>query len=522
MSRFQSYCIRLLKAPQADEAQQLYHEAEQQMKTALNDLDGAIDYIVSAENKHPNRFDICKHPTQGPNLDTGGSNPFGQPNVLSQQQVGQNTSNQFGEASQPAPIPAFGAPSAPITSGAFGQPSELGQRPTQFGAPSGPAAGAFRQPSALGQKSNPFGPSAASSTTGAFGQPSALGQKPHPFGAPSGPPAAGAFGQSSALGQQQSAFGAHSQLGSNGAFGRPSVLGDKHTPFGNPIAGSAFGGSTEATALFSSFANTNPQAGQQHQKPSPFGTLPGAQPTQFGPAPSQSSNSFGQPSGQTNKFGAVNTSAPANPFGTVTSNATPATAFGVPSPIRENPVVGAVSNIAPVVAPNPFASAQAPAAPASPASTNPNPLAVQAPRPNPFGAPPITANPIGTSSQNPLRAATTNGFPNQEINGHAAGGNPLNVSTYSTKGPDGKLSMFKGKRVLYKEDVPGVQSRDGRWEKIWFPDGAPKHDPNTELDERLYDDATKSVYMNLQQTHGFANGLMPLLPPKREWCSFDF
>ncbi|CCF37607.1 CCCH zinc finger protein [Colletotrichum higginsianum] len=42
------------------QAQEIYQQAQQQMKTAVDNLDGAIQFIVSADQKHPNRIDICK------------------------------------------------------------------------------------------------------------------------------------------------------------------------------------------------------------------------------------------------------------------------------------------------------------------------------------------------------------------------------------------------------------------------------------------------------------------------------
>ncbi|KAI0115404.1 hypothetical protein F4814DRAFT_320840 [Daldinia grandis] len=186
----------------------LIQQAEHQNQTALSNLNGAIDFILSADNKHPNRIDICKQ--SNPQGNTSGifardavSGPqTGFPNPLA--------SNPFSAAPQPNPQ------SNPFTGSAtsFGQPSALGQKPNPFGAASsnttfgqpstmgalkptfgqspqmGPGAPAFGQPSSLGQKPNPFanntsGPTGFSQTTqNAFGQPSALGQRPSPFGAP--------------------------------------------------------------------------------------------------------------------------------------------------------------------------------------------------------------------------------------------------------------------------------------------------------------------------------------------------
>lgn len=42
------------------EANNMYIEAEQQMKTILGDLDGAVRYVINGEFDHPNRFDIIE------------------------------------------------------------------------------------------------------------------------------------------------------------------------------------------------------------------------------------------------------------------------------------------------------------------------------------------------------------------------------------------------------------------------------------------------------------------------------
>ena len=82
--------------------------------------------------------------------------------------------------------------------------------------------------------------------------------------------------------------------------------------------------------------------------------------------------------------------------------------------------------------------------------------------------------------------------------------------------------MFKGKPVVYKENEPGIQNRDGTWEKIWFPDGPPAYYGATELDDKAYTEETKQAYLYMREKGSFKDGMMPLLPPKREWCLWDF
>ena len=82
--------------------------------------------------------------------------------------------------------------------------------------------------------------------------------------------------------------------------------------------------------------------------------------------------------------------------------------------------------------------------------------------------------------------------------------------------------MFKGMRVAYKGDEAGLNSRDGNWQKIWFPQGAPAPYKDTEMDDSEYNETIKAAYTNLQQSRSFQGGTMPMIPPKREWCMFDF
>ncbi|KAI0891023.1 hypothetical protein F4806DRAFT_484352 [Annulohypoxylon nitens] len=217
------------------EVMALIQQAEQQNQTALNNLDGAIQFVLAAENKHPNRIDICSQngtPTGVFAREAVAGPQSGFPNPLT------STPNPFSSAPQQNP---FGGSSAP----AFGQPSTMGQKPNPFGAPS--STPAFGQPSAMGAAKPAFGqPSQMGGAAPAFGQTSALGQKPNPFAsAASGP----------------SPF---SQTGGS-TFGQPSALGQKPNPFlaapspspPNPFAQSAM---TQGPSPFSQPAAVNPFA----------------------------------------------------------------------------------------------------------------------------------------------------------------------------------------------------------------------------------------------------------------------
>ncbi|TEA13890.1 Nucleoporin AMO1 [Colletotrichum sidae] len=538
-----------------NQAQELYQQAQQQMKAAVDNLDGAIQFIVSAEQKHPNRIDICKQ--AAPNGTTGifavgksvtSQNPFSSGSSSS-------AANPFSSGGS-----AFGStPAAPTTGSAFGQASSLGQKPNPFGAP------AFGQPaqptSAFGQPSQP---------TSAFGQPSqpssAFGQPPQPtsaFGAPASSTAA--FGQSS---QPSSAFGQPSQLGSGGsAFGQASALGQKPSPFGAPAP--AFGQTSTPAATGSAFG----QASALGQKPNPFGGS-AAGPSSFGAAAAAGSTTAGNtvsPFGQA----AQNTASP-SPFGQPAQNAAQTGAFGQPS---QTTTASPSAFGAPAAKPSPFGQPAQSASPSpfgqpAPAQTTtattsafgqPAQLGAAS---NPFGAKPSTpaavsmdAQPTNTQVQqpatttapaNPFGAPTPSAFgqpaalgaqanpfgaaPAQQAApkpaaaptpGAANGPYPPGstrqhppVSSYSSKDMTGRLLAWKGKPVVYQNNMPGIRGPNG-WTRIWFPDGPPNYYKDTELPDESYDDKVKLQWASFTQTGAFEGGVMPEVPPKREFCLWD-
>ncbi|KAL2072350.1 hypothetical protein VTL71DRAFT_11693 [Oculimacula yallundae] len=468
------------------EAEKLWHASEQQIQTAVSNIDGAVSFIINSEKEHPNRLDIVREGQPGPGSQP---NPFN--NQSSFQQNSTPNANPFGAPSQPA-APAFGAPTAP----AFGAPSALG--------------GAFGQPSALGQKSNPFGganPAFGAPTQlgagGAFGQPSALGQKPNPFGgstassqAPVAAPFSSFAGTANPFGQKP-AFGAPIQPAAPGPFGAPS----------QPAASNAFGAPSNGFGAPSQTAQPSPFGQPSNPSPNPFGGQSNAPANQLGVPQSgfgESSparNPFGAPSQQSqrpqNAFGAP-TTPQANPFGAAPATPAAANPFGVTptAPAAANPF-GQPSN--PTQNPNPFG----PPAASGPSSSNGNTFGQQPQQP-----------------QQPQQQSqpTQNGHgPNVQLDSQHP---PL--ASYSSKDNSGRLTMFKNKRVVYKDNEPGFTGQDGNWERIWFPDGPPIFNKDTQMEESMYDEKIKAEYLHAKQTGSFQNGIMPLLPPRREWCHWDF
>ncbi|PTB44474.1 uncharacterized protein TrAFT101_003024 [Trichoderma asperellum] len=456
-----------------NEAQQLYQNAKQQMDNAARNPNEAAQFIVGGENRHPNRHDICREGTQGA--------PFGEFLV--------------GKRPNPAANAFGGNTSMTTTTSAFGQPSALGQPSNPFGQPSQSTFGQPSQPtSAFGQ------PTQATSTfgqpsqpTSAFGQPSMLGAKPSPFGAP-------AFGQASQPNTQSNPFGqSQPQQTQASAFGQPSQLGQKPNPFGSSTsaAPSAFSsaGNNAAPAANLFGGSSISQGGTPS---SPFGSTTASQPNNasnpFGQ--STASTAFGQPSAPAaNPFGAAPqgpASNAANPFGQQTSQQQ--SPFGAPTNQSSGTSFG---------------------------QNNANSFGNQQPGANPFGqaqtnGAPSQPNPFGANQQPQAAAGGNNPYPPSSSRQHPP------IDSYSSKSMDGRLAQFKGKPVTYKDGQPGIQEFNGTWTRIWFPNGPPGYNRDTELSLEEYSDAAKTQWNKFAQTGAFADGLMPELPPPRVCTRWDF
>lgn len=472
------------------EAQTLLTNAEQQIQTALNDIDGAIRYIVNGENEHPNRLDVCNAkgatatPPSNVTPNQQSNSTFGQPSGSAQ--AFERPSSLSNVAQPSSSTPAFGQPSAPSQFGqpssskaAFGQPSA----PSTFGRPSAPAFGQLSAPaSAFGQPSfSPLGQPSA------FGQPAALGRPTTSFGQPS-----------STLGQPPVTFGKPPLPAPT--FGQPSAPlsstaePQRSSPFGLP-------GST----------NTNSQ-----QPSNPFGQ----------PPPPVNSNTFGKPSApasaQPNAFGLPSEPSQANVFGKPPAPAqtsTPPTGPGLSSAPPTNPFVQ----------PNATQTTGAFGQP-----SRPGPISLGQPpskarifyanRPVPaFGFdvnslkfPVHPSTPSNNHTVQTPAAPTTNGAAHQPAGVQHINGVQIQKDT------QGKVRSWNGKPVRYFDEEPCYKGVDGSWQKIWFPDGPPIFTRTADLPNEVYDQATKEKYQQVKEYGTFMDGMMPDLPPKREWCTWNF
>lgn len=472
------------------------------MQNAVRNAQEAARFIVEAENKHPNRIDICRDGTTGAPFGEFevGKRPTGiaQPAQANPFSTGSSAASPFGGGASSQPTPS-----------AFGQPAALGQRPNPFGTP---AFGQPAQPSSgFGQPSQPasgFGqqPAQSQASPSPFGQQPAQSQaSPSPFGQPSQ--------------TTTPAFGQPSQPTS--AFGQASSLGAKANPFGTP----AFGQTAQpASSQPSGFG----QVGQLGAKPNPFGSG-GAANTASSPFGSVGNADNNSPAPAANPFGNSNTNqssnAAPNPFGSnapnQNNNATQPNPFGQQQPTQSQSPFGQAAKA------NPFASAdtttnQQAGNPFGQNAQNQTNGAFGGNAPNPFnqGAPQQQQNPFGAASQPQQAAAPATGGGNPYPPGSTKQHPPL--ESYASKNMDGTLAAFKGKPITYKEGKPGIRAFDGTWTRIWFPAGAPGYYKDTELPPEAYDDRAKSQWAAFAQTGKFADGIMPEMPPPRECTRWDF
>jgi nucleoporin NUP42 len=72
---------------------------------------------------------------------------------------------------------------------------------------------------------------------------------------------------------------------------------------------------------------------------------------------------------------------------------------------------------------------------------------------------------------------------------------------------------------------PTYQVNGNHWERIWFPDGNPGAYIHAEGRPAEYegDKGAKllEAFKAIALTGSFADGIMPDVPPKREWVRFD-
>lgn len=300
----------------------------------------------------------------------------------------------------------------------------------------------------------------------------------------------GSFGKPSVLNQGMSPFGMVSTPGTTlrgtGTFGQPSLMGQPSNPFGSQSQASMSGSTSNSPAAIFPTPASN-AFGQQPQPPAstnPFGSHSGTSLSNQGISSTNNfqKNPFGNPSGQSsNSFHSNAPTTRHNPF---------ATTSGMTS---HNP-----SNSG-----NQGFSGSGPATISTPMNQFNN-------------SPGISSGPL--TEQGYSMVNTDIGRPSLDSNSR------IWSSSRPPMGRDsiGGSSISGGRAVHYKDGVAGFLHQDGRWERIWFPDGPPPFNKDAELGDESYDENTKAAYQYVLKSGTFKDSIMPLLPPKMEWCSWDF
>lgn len=311
-----------------------------------------------------------------------------------------------------------------------------------------------------------------------------------------------AFGQPSALGQP-SAFGQSSKLGQGTAFGQPSTLGGGAQPaFGKPAFGQS--GFAQVGANTPAFGQTG--FGQPTAAPAPAPA-----PAPFG-APS--APSLGQPSAPTGGFGQP--AAPA--FGQPSA---PGGGFGQPAAPSTIGQPSALTGFGkPSQGPSPFGLVKQPQEAKPSPFGQPSTTTSSFPAPPPFGQPaPPQGVPVQAVSAGP-RAFIKIDDPQQL--------NPLpDLQGQTMRDPNTKkLTMWKGRPVQYVNDHPCyLHPQDNKtYVRINFPDGPPDdatlRDSQGKADQ--YTPEVEEAYKFFLDNGYFKDGVIPSVPPKRDWISFDF
>ncbi|KAK7529803.1 uncharacterized protein J3D65DRAFT_641254 [Phyllosticta citribraziliensis] len=474
--RFRFYALGNPQQAAAEETA-LLEQSNQQVQSILNDLPGAIKFVLDGDNMHPNRNDICDQTSSQTSntFSRGGSAASGRPIPTGPAAFGANKPSGFGQPSFGAPAggqqqqqqqqSAFGRPSSfsqPNQGGAFGAPSSLG-------ANSSAAGGAFGKP-AFGQPANP-GQNHPQTQPAAFGQPSQPGAFGQPAGGAFGKPAfgqafqpgGGAFGQPSQPGGA-AAFGQPSQPGGAAAFGQPSQPGS--AAFGQPSQpGGGVFGKPAATPGFGQPAFGQPAAPQNS------GGFPPAQPT---------GGAFGNPQAQQQQQQQQPTPSP----------------FGQPAQAQPS---------------NPFQQQQQQQQ--QPTTTGGGGGGLNA-----FGQPAATNNST-TQQQQPNGTTTTSSSLHASAAVHPATHDPAT----------NRLITWKGQRVEYPApNVPCYRDpadRSGALIRIWHPTPPAEANPFHEGPPAAYEgDAGRELaeaYAFVRETGMWRDGVVPEVPPKGEWVGWD-
>jgi nucleoporin NUP42 len=136
-------------------------------------------------------------------------------------------------------------------------------------------------------------------------------------------------------------------------------------------------------------------------------------------------------------------------------------------------------------------------------------------RPSPFGT---------AAASSPFAGATSNTAANplasqqQPSAGSAFGGG-------AQRSNGQPLTSLKGQRIFYQDSLAFYNNpQTGKMERVWNPEGAPGPNPDVEASPETYEAlgvALQQVYDYVRANGHFKDGIMPEVPPKREWVDWE-
>ena len=137
-------------------------------------------------------------------------------------------------------------------------------------------------------------------------------------------------------------------------------------------------------------------------------------------------------------------------------------------------------------------------------------------RSNPF----VKESPMSSKNSTNTKAFQINPFSQSTIHGPSHL-DRLSHQTIGRKNASGKLVSWKGRSVTYIRNEPYFRRTDTALEKVWFPD-PPNFNKEQDLPSEGYDEKLEDDYRYMKDNGIFKNDIMPDLPPKREWCNWEF
>lgn len=300
-----------------------------------------------------------------------------------------------------------------------------------------------------------------------------------------------------------------------GAFGQPSVLGQKINPFVNQVP--KFGSSTESGGIFGKISGStasncfvNPNNNLFGQKSNVSSSIQPPKSGLFNNPNTFNSTSF-QPLAGTSSLSSNQN--PGNPF--------------PPSNLESQSSYLSKPAAAPSISVSPFNSNNN-----TLASTNTNNQFSQlskasATRPSGFaprfGEPNVLPNIFSSNPMLPPKIPEGSSLHESNLSvSNQLSNSRFAVNSHHSISEDSPKS-FKGKPVEYRNNTPGYIKNDGSWERIWFLNGEPQFSADAKMPpETVYDELTIKAYNYARENKKFENGIIPTLPPKEEWCRFDF